>query len=85
MVVEAANEPDEGPQTWATLRLLETGSVEPCEEWHIREAWWAKTFRPSSGQTVLYWGVVAGLSILWGTLKNIFIRNLVRALDELQE
>ena len=84
VVVEAENEPGEGPQTWATLRLRETGSVEACEEWHIREAWWAKTFRPSSGQTVLYWGVVAGLSILWGTLKNIFIRNLVRALVQIK-
>ncbi|MFN0146069.1 MAG: hypothetical protein ACKVT1_06130 [Dehalococcoidia bacterium] len=84
VVVEAENEPGEGPQTWATLRLRETGSVDPSEEWHIQEAWWTKTFRPSSGQTVLYWGVVAGLSILWGTLKNIFIRNLVRAFYQIR-
>src|SRR3546814_9828513 len=36
-------------------------------------------FKPSGAQTVLFWGIVAGLTLIWTTFKTVFLRNLLRS------
>ncbi len=75
----ARNEPGSST-TWATLSLCDADTGETEEEWHIREAWWAQSFSASGAQSVLGWAIVAGISIFVATWRNIFWRNLLRAL-----
>ena len=67
--LDVNHEPDGGGQTWATL-CLGTKGAEPEETWHIREAWWTESFRASKPQSVLFWGVIAGLTLLWSSPTN---------------
>jgi hypothetical protein len=60
---------------WATLTIR---GDDHDEEWHIREAWWAKNFRPSSSKTILFWAIIAGLTILWATWRTVFVRAVAR-------
>jgi hypothetical protein len=70
---------------WATLHLKarpegadESAPAEIVEEWHIREAWWARHFKPSASKTVLFWGFMAGISILGATWQHLALRNVQR-------
>lgn len=71
--ITVRNEAD--ASAWATLNIH--GDTRD-EEWHIREAWWAKNFRPSASRTVLFWAVIAGLTIMWATWRSIFVRAVAR-------
>jgi hypothetical protein len=55
----ARTEPGNDALASARIRLTLRGATEPFEEWHIREAWWAQSFRPSGSATVLGWALVA--------------------------
>ncbi len=68
---------------WATIRLTKPRTTpaeqpEVLEEWHIREAWWARHFKPSGSKTVLFWGIMAGVQILRATWQHLALRNLRR-------
>ena len=78
--ITVRNEAD--ASAWATLTLR--GDARD-EEWHIREAWWAKNFRPSSSKTVLFWAVIAGLTIMWATWRSIFVRAVARLAHNYQK
>ena len=71
---------DTSKLAWATIRLTQPRD-NPCdqpevlEEWHIREAWWARHFKPSGSKTVLFWGIMAGLQILRATWQHLAVRN----------
>lgn len=80
VTVEARNAVDPSSISWATLHLHDTAGA-PLEDWHIREAWWTRSFSPSSGQGVLWWGIVAGLTLLWSTFRNVFLRNFLRTFN----
>jgi hypothetical protein len=71
-----------GASAWATLSIRGDSRD---EEWHIREAWWAKNFRPSSSKTVLFWAIIAGLTIMWATWRSIFVRGAARLLHNYQK
>ena len=75
--LDVNHEPDGGGQTWATL-CLGTRGTETDETWHIREAWWTESFRASKPQSVLFWGVIAGLTLLWSSFKNVVFRPFLR-------
>ncbi|MEX2229877.1 MAG: hypothetical protein WEB13_09605 [Dehalococcoidia bacterium] len=78
VIVDAQNEPSVASASVATLRLRDPDAQTVVEEWHIREAWWTHTFAASSAQSVLYWGIIGGLTALWMTFRNIFVRNALR-------
>ncbi len=46
------------------------------EEWHIREAWWTRTFQPTRPRRVFLWGVLAGLALLLAIWKHQVVRSL---------
>src|SRR5215218_11497780 len=48
------------------------------EEWHVREAWWAESFRSSPSATVLSWAVGAAIFHLRSTWRNVFWLNVKR-------
>lgn len=73
---------EEGSSSWATLHIKGDSHD---EDWHIREAWWARNFRPSASKTVLFWGILAGLTILWATWKSIFVRAVARLRHDYQQ
>ena len=73
---------EEGSSSWATLHIK--GDTRD-EEWHVREAWWARNFKPSSSKTVLFWGILAGLTILWATWRSIFVRAVARLRHDYQQ
>jgi len=50
------------------------------EEWHVREAWWAESFRSSPSATVLPWAVGAAVFHVRSTWQNVFVRNLGRVM-----
>jgi hypothetical protein len=50
------------------------------EEWHVREAWWAESFRSSPSATVLPWAIGAAAFHLRSTWQNVFVRNVGRVL-----
>jgi hypothetical protein len=50
------------------------------EEWHVREAWWAESFRSSPSATVLPWAVGAAVFHVRSTWHNVFVRNLGRVI-----
>src|SRR5207248_2668599 len=62
----------------ATVHLRPEGQTEPFEEWRVREAWWARNFKPSNSGTVLGWAVRAFGSHLVATAQNVFWRNVRR-------
>jgi len=62
--------------SWATVRIKDGPTV--LEEWHIREAWWARSFKPSGAQSVLGWGIRAGIAIAGATVQNVLLRNVRR-------
>jgi hypothetical protein len=76
--VVARNEPDLGTTSWATLELRDAATGKAREHWHIREAWWTRTFSPSSPQTVLFWAVIAGATLLWSTFRYLLLRPFLR-------
>ncbi len=78
--ITVRNEAD--ASAWATLNIR--GDARD-EEWHIREAWWAKNFRPSASRTVLFWAVIAGLTIMWATWRSIFVRAVARLAHNYQQ
>lgn len=78
--ITVRNEAD--ASAWATLSIR--GDARD-EEWHIREAWWAKNFRPSASRTVLFWAVIAGLTIMWATWRSIFVRAVARLAHNYQQ
>lgn len=73
---------DSADQAWASIRLTGIRSSgeppEVVEEWHIREAWWARNFKPSGSKTVIFWGLMAGLCILAATWSHLAVRNFRR-------
>ena len=87
--LSARDRSDRSDTTWATLHLRngrpEASTPEPTreqcepeewdEEWHIREAWWTKTFEPTKPLKVYLWGVLAGLALL----RAIYRHQLQRA------
>jgi hypothetical protein len=62
----------------ARIRLTLPDKTEPFEEWHIREAWWAQSFRPSNSVTVLGWAVVAGWYHVLATARDVVGRSAGR-------
>jgi hypothetical protein len=62
----------------ARIRLTLPCTTEPFEEWHIREAWWAQSFRPSGSATVLGWALVAAYYHVVTTAKGVFGHNVAR-------
>jgi hypothetical protein len=63
----------------ATIHLRDPHSGQWIEEWHVREAWWAESFVPSSSRTVLGWAVRAFGFFIAATLRNVWWRNVRRA------
>jgi hypothetical protein len=61
----------------ARIHLTPPGA-EP-EEWYVREAWWAQTFRPSASVTILSWAVGAAFFHLRSTWQYVLVRNVRRA------
>jgi hypothetical protein len=59
----------------ATIHITPPGG-KPLEEWHIREAWWAQSFKPSDTSSVLGWAMRAFFAHLASTWQNILVRNL---------
>ncbi|MEO8540549.1 MAG: hypothetical protein ABI577_12490 [bacterium] len=78
--ITVRNEAD--ASAWATLHIK--GDARD-EEWHIREAWWAKNFHPSASKTVLFWAIIAGLTILWATWRSVFVRAVARLRHDYQQ
>lgn len=76
--VIARNVPDVAAESWATLELRDASTGTVTEHWHVREAWWSRTFAASSAQTVLFWAVVAGVTLLWSTFRYVLLRNAMR-------
>jgi hypothetical protein len=50
------------------------------EEWHVREAWWAESFRSSPSATVLPWAIGAAVFHVRSTWQNVFVRNVGRVM-----
>src|SRR5829696_1152221 len=50
------------------------------EEWHVREAWWAESFRSSPSATVLPWAIGAAVFHVRSTWQNVFVRNVGRVI-----
>ena len=76
---------------WATLHLKarpegadDSAPTEVVEEWHIREAWWARHFKPSASKTVLFWGLMAGITLVIATGQHLWARNIRRVLGKKQ-
>jgi hypothetical protein len=67
----------------ARIRLTPPGA-EP-EEWYVREAWWAQTFRPSPSVTILSWAVGAAYFHLRSTWQYVLARNVKRAIGRAPE
>jgi hypothetical protein len=67
----------DGHQATARIRVT-PGTGEPDEEWDVREAWWAQTFKPSDDSTVLGWAVRAFVAHIASTWQNVFLRNIKR-------
>lgn len=80
VAITVRNEAD--ASAWATLSIRGDNRD---EEWHIREAWWAKNFRPSSSKTVLFWAIIAGLTIMWATWRSVFVRGVARLAHNYQQ
>ena len=74
----ARTEPGNDALASARIRLTLPGATEPFEEWHIREAWWAQSFRPSGSATVLGWALVAAYYHLVTTAQGVFGRGVAR-------
>lgn len=49
------------------------------EIWHVREAWWAQSFRPSATSAVLVWMLTAIAFHVYSSLVNGLIRPIARA------
>lgn len=80
VAVEVSNEADIGRMSSATLRLRDENTRAVVEEWRIQDAWWARSFASSGSQAVLYWGIIAGITSMWMTFRNVFVRNALRFL-----
>jgi hypothetical protein len=52
------------------------------EEWNVREAWWAESFRSSPSTTVLPWAIGAAFFHLRSTWQNVFARNVARVMGK---
>ncbi len=72
------NPPEEAPTSVAPGPPKDA----PCpddswdEEWHVREAWWTRTFQPTRPRRVVLWGVLAGLALLLAIWKHQVVRAL---------
>jgi len=74
----ARTEPSTDDLASARIRLTLPGATEPFEEWHIREAWWAQSFRPSGSATVLGWALVAAYYHVVTTAQGVLGHNVAR-------
>jgi hypothetical protein len=54
----------------AVIRLSASGDDRE-EEWTVREAWWAESFRPGPSATVLAWGLRAFWAFVWALLEAL--------------
>lgn len=61
----ARNRTDTSDTSWATIHIKNPDAAKPDEEWHIREAWWTRTFQPSKPGRIYLWAILAGLALLW--------------------
>lgn len=61
----------------ATVHLTPPGGP-PVEEWHIREAWWADSFKPTNAPTAIGWAIQAFFALIASTAVYIVGRNIQR-------
>ena len=73
----ARNRSDTSDTSWATIHIKNPDDSRPDEEWHIREAWWTRTFEPSNPGRIYLWAVLAGLALLWSACVQQFARGLL--------
>ncbi len=72
--------PDEDGVATAWIFLRKPGCDVPEEEWVVREAWWAESFRPSTSGTVIIWALRAFWHHIQATYEQVFLRNVRQAL-----
>ncbi|MGE0601937.1 MAG: hypothetical protein AB7J35_20715 [Dehalococcoidia bacterium] len=77
----ARNRSDTSDTSWATIHIKNPDTTRPDEEWHIREAWWTRTFEPSNPGRIYLWAVLAGLALLWSACVQQFGRGLLAFFD----
>ncbi len=70
--------PDDRGVAHASIHLHTSGTAEPDEVWEVREAWWARSFRPSNSGTVLGWAVSAFITYARQVWYWVGERNLGR-------
>ncbi|HEY3110170.1 MAG TPA: hypothetical protein VGL23_15515 [Chloroflexota bacterium] len=61
----------------ASIRLRFSDRPGDWEEWIVREAWWAESFRPSESATVLTWGLRAAIFFVRALAGSVLLRNLI--------
>jgi hypothetical protein len=62
----------------ATIHILSEDQLQVLEEWRVREAWWAQSFRPSSTSSILSWATIQFVFHSMATVQNVVARNLDR-------
>ncbi len=72
--------PDEDGVATAWIFLRKPGCDLPVEEWVVREAWWAESFRPSTSGTIIIWALRAFWHHIQATYEKVFLRNIRRVL-----
>ncbi len=73
----ARNRSDRTDTSWATIHITNPDGTRPDEEWHIREAWWTRTFEPSQPGRVYLWAILAGLALFWAACVQQLARGLL--------
>src|SRR5687768_7039408 len=73
---------DGGAIASATIHLTPPNGAEP-EEWHIREAWWAQSFKPSNKPTTVGWAMRAFIHHVIASARVLVGRNIARAAGSL--
>lgn len=75
--------PDEEGVATAWISLTKPGCEEAEEEWVVREAWWAESFRPSTSGTIITWALRAFCHHIHATFRVVFWRNMRRAVPRI--
>ena len=81
VTMTARNRIDSSDTTWATIDVKNADPTRPDEEWHIREAWWTRTFQADAPGRVYLWAVLAGIALLKAALCQQAYRGLLGAFN----
>jgi hypothetical protein len=79
-LVARTHRDDNATTASATIHLTPPNGYSP-EEWHVREAWWAESFKPTDKATIIGWALRAFWNHLAATFCMLFWRNVARALN----